>query len=229
MYIVIILGLFLFHHLFLRLYKELDIFKLTMMICFLLFFSYPFLSHDLFSYMFDAKIFTEYHQNPYLHRPMEYTNDPWLRFMHWTHRTYPYGPSFLILTLLPSVLGFGKFILTFFAFKLLFVAAYLGGVYALNKVNKKWAIIFATHPLVLIEGLISTHNDLIAVSLALLGSYLVLSNKNILGRLLLLLSGGIKYTTLPILFISKNKIINTGIFLSLLLLTIYICITLAIQ
>jgi len=60
--------------------------------------SYPAYSHDLFNYMFDAKIATFYQQNPYLYKALDFPTDPWLRFMHWTHRYYPYGPSFLLLS-----------------------------------------------------------------------------------------------------------------------------------
>ena len=134
-------------------------------------FAYPFLSSDLFNYMFDAKIFTFYHQNPYLQRALDYPSDQWTRFMHWTHRTYPYGPIFLLLSFIPSFLGFGKFTPTFLLFKAMFVGFYLLAVFFLNKLDKKWAIIFATHPLILIEGLISSHNDLIALCLAVIGIF----------------------------------------------------------
>jgi len=172
----------------------------AMVVAFALFFSYPFLSHDIFSYMFDARIVTFYGQNPYLLTPIEFAPDPWLRFMHWTHRTYPYGPTFLALTLIPSFLSAGKFIVSYVLFKAMFVGFYLIPVYVLQRVMKKSeaAMFWATHPLVLFEGLINMHNDFIAVSLTILG--LALYTKRLwLGRVILLFSGLIKYTTLPLL------------------------------
>lgn len=172
----------------------------------IMFFSYPLLSHDFFNYLFDAKILTYYHENPYLHKALDFPNDSWLRFMHWTHRTYPYGPVFLIITLLPSFLSLGKFILAYSLFKVLFVGAYILSVYYLNRLNKKWAVMFATHPLVIVEGLLNMHNDLIGVCLAIAGFYYLIKNKTFMARILLLLSGGIKYITLPFLFITKKNV-----------------------
>ncbi|MDO8515495.1 MAG: hypothetical protein Q7S14_03265, partial [bacterium] len=81
-------------------------------LCLISLFSYPFLSHDFFNYIFDARIITTYHLNPYFYKALDFPADDWIRFMQWTHRTYPYGPVWLIVTLIPSFLGFSKFILT---------------------------------------------------------------------------------------------------------------------
>jgi len=145
--------------------------------------------------------------------------------MHWTHRTYPYGPSFLLFSLIPSFLAMNKFVLNFFLFKLLFTSSYCLAVYFLNKRNRRWAIIFATHPLVLMEGLVGMHNDLISVSLALTGMSLVFSNKQWWGRLILVFSVGIKYITLPFIFFSDNKRIKTLVMLVFLALMLYLSLT----
>ena len=184
--------------------------------------AYPFLSHDFFNYMFDAKILTFYGKNPYLFRALDFPADHWIRFMHWTHRVYPYGPTFLPITLIPSFLSGGKFILSLFFFKLTFTLFYLAAVWAVNKIDKNKALIIATHPLIIIEGLITPHNDLIAMSLGLIGVYL-LFNKNVWSRILFFLSGLIKYSTLPILLISKkNKWLNILAFIGILVPLFYL-------
>jgi len=171
--------------------------------------AYPFLSHDFFNYMFYGKIVTFYGQNPYLVKAVDFPADQWTRFMHWTHNTYPYGPTFLPITLIPSFLSGGKFILSLLFFKMTFVSFYLEAVWAVNKIDKNKALIIATHPLIIIEGLITPHNDLIAMSLGLIGIYLLFNKKNIWSRILFIISGLIKYTTLPILILSKkNKWLN---------------------
>jgi len=181
--------------------------------------------------MFDAKILTFYHQNPYLHRATDFANAHELRFMHWTHRTYPYGPTFLPLTLIPSALGFGKFSVSFLAFKIFFAIFYLLGVRALNKMNTQWAMFFATQPLVLIEGLMNNHNDLIAVSLGLIGIQLLWSKKEVFGRIFFLLSGGIKYVTLPLLLLQKspNTIYTRTAFGVVVLLLLYLSFVQEVQ
>lgn len=166
--------------------------------------SYPALSHDLFNYIFDARILTHYGQNPYLHKALDFPTDPMLRFMHWTHRTYPYGPTYLLLSLIPSLLGMSMFSVTFFLFKLAHVVLYLLVVRALQKINHKAAAIFAFSPLVIVEGLINTHNDFVAVSIGILGINAILHKQKYLGSMLLIASGLVKYLTLPLIAIISN-------------------------
>src|SRR5476651_611256 len=68
-------------------------------------FAYNAFSYDIFNYIFDAKIITHYHQNPYIHKALDYPGDPMLSFMQWTHRVYPYGPLWLVLTAPLSFIG----------------------------------------------------------------------------------------------------------------------------
>ena len=63
----------------------------------------------------------------------------------------------------------------------------------------------ATHPLIIIEGLVNNHNDLIALSLGLIGICMLLSGSKVVSRVFLLLSGGIKYITVPLLLLNKHK------------------------
>ena len=218
-YLTLVALLFLFHFILVKKSRQISVIKVAFLIGAVLMLSYPFLSHDFFNYLFDAKIATFYHQNPYFRRALDFPQDEWTRFMHRTHRTYPYGPVFLVITLVPSFLSFGKFLPDFILFKLTFIGFYLAAVYSLSHINKKSAIEFATHPLVIIEGLVNAHNDLIGLSLALFGIYYLFQNKKWQARLFLLLSGGIKYVTMPLLFVTKKHRR-----LNLLLLTIIITI-----
>lgn len=218
-YLLLISLLFFFNVFFIRIYKEINPLKLAFFISLFLLFSYNFLSHDFLKYMFDAKILTVYHKIPYFYRPIDFSFDPWLRFLHWIEQPYRYGPIFLLIIIIPSFLAGGKFFLSFIFFKFFFAVFYLLGVFYLNKLNKKWAVIFATNPLILVDGLINSHNDIIGVSLLIMGIYWILNNSE-KGRLLLIISVGIKYLTLPVVFISKNKksILTKLIFFSFILL-----------
>jgi hypothetical protein len=225
LYIALVAILFAFHFYFVKKYKDIPILKIGFIIGLICLASYPFLSHDLFNYIFDAKIFTYYGKNPYFTKPGDFPNDEWLRFMHWTHRTYPYGPSFLVLSFIPSFLGFGKFALHFLFFKAFNIVFYILGVYFLNKIDKKGAITFATHPLVIIEGLVNSHNDLIGVSLAIIGLYYLEKDRNWFGRFYLLLSTGIKYLTFPVLALVKNnKLFISSAFILQLALLFYLSV-----
>lgn len=205
LYIGIMTALTGFHLWALRFSSKLNPWRLALIAGSILAFSYPFLSHDFFNYLFDAKILTVYGDNPYLMRAMDYPEDPWLRFMHWTHRTYPYGPLFLVITLIPSFLGMGTFVLSFLLMKLTFVGFYLAAVWALNRINSRYALLFATQPFVLVEGLVSAHNDLIGVSLALIGVLFLLQDKKLQAGTFLVLSVLIKYMTLPFVILTKTN------------------------
>ncbi len=169
----------------------------------LLVFSYNAFSYDLFNYIFDAKIVTHYQQNPFLAKPSDFVGDEMLNFMRWTHRFYPYGLSWLILTVPLSIIGGNIFLTTFFLFKLLAGLSYLGSGYLIYKISQNLfpkdkisnTLFFALNPLVLIEGLISAHNDMPMVFITLLSFYLYLNKRKSASFLVYIFSVGIKYAT----------------------------------
>jgi len=182
-------------------------------------FSYNLLSHDIFNYIFDAKIVTYYGENPYEHKALDYPSDPMLSFMHWTHRTYPYGPVWLGLTVPISFLGLHYFLPTFFLFKILMALGFLLAAYSVEKIlmitHKKYALLgltlFAFNPLIIMESLVSAHNDIVMMAFALYGILLFIQNKHTLSFFALLFSIGIKYATgflaplLAVIFFFKRK------------------------
>lgn len=166
-------------------------------------FSYNAFSYDLFNYIFDAKIFTHYHQNPYLHKALDFPADPMLSFMRWTHRVYPYGPVFLFLTIPLSFAGLNIFLPTFFIFKIFIAAAYIGSVFMIGRILRKFKpdeeilgmVFFGLNPLIIIESLVSSHIDIIMVFLALFAVEKLINKKFVWALILLLLSIGIKFST----------------------------------
>ncbi len=162
--------------------------------------SYPAFSHDFFNYIFDARILVYHHANPYASTALMFPGDTWIRFMQWTHRTYPYGPLFLPLSALFYLPGLGKFILTFFWFKGLMVAAYLGSAYLIARLSgTKGLLLFALNPLVIIEAVISSHLDIVMLFFSLLAFYLLVRGIKFWSYLNLLISIGIKYATVTFL------------------------------
>lgn len=175
-------------------------------------FSYNAFSYDIFNYIFDAKIITNYGDNPYFQKALDYPEDPMLSFMRWTHREYPYGPVWLGLTVPLSFLGFQLFIPTFILFKLFIVGSFIGSVYFIGKILHEVAkerevqglVFFGLNPLILIESVVSAHIDIVMMFFALWATYLFIKNKHGLSYILLLLSIGIKFATavlLPIFLI----------------------------
>lgn len=184
-------------------------------------FGYNAYSFDLFNYMFDARIITKYGQNPYQQKALDYPQDQWTRFMHWTHRTYPYGPTWLVTTVPLSFLGNQKFLLTFMLFKALFVLSYLAAVWYLFRIIKQLTtdellqktavLLFATNPLIIIDGLLSAHMDLVMGAIGLVGVYFAIRGfkeskpmNDLKSLSLLIYSAGIKYATAPWLVVSNR-------------------------
>ena len=208
LYTIIVSLLFVFYFIFLYLARKKKIDSKTVWVAILfagilLAFSYNAFSFDLFNYIFDAKIVTYYHESPFIHKALDYGGDPMLNFMRWTHRTYPYGPTWLGLTVPLSFLGMNYFLPTFFLFKFLISASFIGSCYMVYKISGKlfpedrlfhlsfWAL----NPLVLIEGLVSSHNDMPMIFLTLSSIYLFILRKRALSLVSYVLSVGVKYST----------------------------------
>lgn len=169
----------------------------------LLTFSYSAFSYDIFNYIFDAKIITHYYANPYIHKALDYPGDPMLSFMHWTQRTYPYGPVWLFVTVPLSFIGLQIFLPTFFLFKMLAAASFVGSLFYIGKIFQKikpekeifGLIFFGLNPLVLIECLVSAHIDIVMMFVSLMAFYFLLQKKYITSYIFLILSIGIKFLT----------------------------------
>jgi hypothetical protein len=244
----IILLLFVFYLMILRGIRAKKISKETIWILIIavttiLTFSYNAFSYDLFNYIFDAKIVTFYHQNPYLHKALDYASDPMLSFMHWTHRLYPYGPVWLGLTVPLSFIGLKFFLPTFFLFKILISMSFLGTVFYIGKILQKFSLkdeafgiaFFALNPLVIIESLVSAHNDMAMMFLAMCSIYLLMNIKYARSLILLILSIGVKFATafiVPIYILiqclqRRRKVINWQLLFTAMAVIMIIPIVLA--
>lgn len=180
------------------------IWKTILFVTAILTLSYNALSYDIFNYIFDAKIITFYNQNPYLHKALDFPGDPMLSFMHWTHRTYPYGPVWLLVTVPLSYAGSQIFIVTFFLFKILISSFFLLTAYSIGKISEKLkyknallpVAFFALNPYVILESLVSSHNDIVMMGFMMFGVFYLYSKSYIKGWILILLSIGTKFATL---------------------------------
>ncbi|HUQ85050.1 MAG TPA: hypothetical protein VM077_01890 [Candidatus Limnocylindrales bacterium] len=209
---VLVLLLFGFYFYFLRLAQKnkLDkrfVWKIILTTCVILVFSYNAFSYDLFNYIFDAKIYTHYNLNPYLHKALDFPGDPMLSFMRWTHRVYPYGPIWLILTVPLSYIGMNLFLPTVFLFKLLVASSFIGSLYFISKIYRKISpskevlglSAFGLNPLVVVEVLVSGHLDIVMIFFSLWATYKLIEKKYIFAIVLLLISIGVKFSTVFLL------------------------------
>lgn len=217
LYVVFILISFVFYSSVLKNIRTINFssFKLLIVITFAVFiFSYPaFVSFDIFNYIATAKTVFFYGENPYIVMPIEFTEDPLLLFTHATNKIALYGPFWVGLTSIPYFLGFGNFLLILFSFKLFVGFFYLAMTYLLWKMTKNLfsVSLFALNPLVLIETLASSHNDIVMMFLALFSFFLLMKKKIIFAVLFLSASILIKYATvflIPVFVIAAFKIIK---------------------
>ncbi len=98
--------------------------------------SFPVLSRDIFNYIFNAKIVLVYHQNPHFVAANQFLFDPQTRFMTWVHVPTPYGGLWTALSLIPAVLGLGKFVLNLVTFKIFLAGFHLLNVYLIYLILK---------------------------------------------------------------------------------------------
>lgn len=152
--------------------------------------SYNALSHDVFNYIFNAKMVMVYHANPHVHVALDFAQDDWVRFMHNTHTPAPYGYTWTIFSLLPYAAGLNKFVPTWLLFRAWEALALVLLVVMLEllrrdrvweAINEKKSAAVAVanlgltllHPLLLIEMISNSHNDLWMMVPALASLWLV--------------------------------------------------------
>lgn len=120
------------------------------------------LSHDIFNYLFNAKMVVQYGADPHVKTALDFAFDPWVRFMHNIHTPAPYAYGWTAISLIPYLAGFGKFLLAFIAMRLWMLGGLFLSVLAVRSLSRKdplgwWSVAF--HPLILIETLLNGHND----------------------------------------------------------------------
>ena len=183
-------------------------------------------SRDIYNYIFNAKMVAVYHENPHVSVALDFASDTWTRFMHNIHTPAPYGYGWTVLSLLPFSIGVGKFITTYFAFKLFMVIGWGITLWCIWQLLKESSIgksqrmnhwmLFAFHPLVLTETLLIGHNDVWMMWPALT-SWLFLHRSRsvksvLLATLLMAFSISIKFATvllIPLLIIEVLPYKNT--------------------
>ncbi len=184
----------------------------------ILIFSYPAaFSYDFFNYMFTAKTILVYHKSPYEVTPLMFVGiDPWVNFMRWTHLSSAYAPLWILLSLVPYLLGFGYFILIMINMKVLVALFYLLACRMIEKIlllkRPQEATIglclFALNPLIIVETLVSSHNDIVLSAFVLVSLWYVYKKDMTLAWFWLSMSIAAKLMTMTLvpLFVLKKNI-----------------------
>jgi hypothetical protein len=191
------------------------LFRMVIATALILVVSYPAFSYDFFNYLFTSRTVLLYHANPYAVVPLSYSGvDPYLNFMRWTHLTSAYTPVWIFVSLFPYLAGANFFITEVISFKAFLGLSYVVTAWGIWRVQQKdgekeavlSAAFFAFNPLVIIEALVSSHNDIAMMAVAILA--MLLAHKKTLSFFLLSVSVSLKMMTfflIPSLLFSWNK------------------------
>ncbi|MEQ8167421.1 MAG: hypothetical protein ABRQ38_00880 [Candidatus Eremiobacterota bacterium] len=130
--------------------------------------THPVGAPDIFNYIINCKMAYFYHLNPYIHTFREYFKyDPLIGYTTLSHSTLPYGPLWLLLCYISfHISGFSSILSMLLCYKsfnfafLIFTALI---IYRYEEKDKKWVslYLYLLNPLILFEGVVNGHNDLI--------------------------------------------------------------------
>jgi hypothetical protein len=149
-----------------------------------LFLSYNALSHDIFNYIFNARMVLKWGENPHLKTALDFVQvDKWVRFMHNIHTPAPYGYGWTLISLVPSYIGFEKLLPTLVFFRLFMILGMVFLYFSLQHLSQtlrrrslyvhELALVFL-NPLLLLEVVSNYHNDLWMMAPAILALSILL-------------------------------------------------------
>ncbi|MGI8689346.1 MAG: hypothetical protein ACR2M3_12285 [Thermomicrobiales bacterium] len=176
----------------------------------------PLFSTDPFSYAMYARFETIYHANPYLSTAQSVApGDALIPYLYWRDIPSPYGP---LWTLISQAIALGgdtsplELILRFKVVALVFTT--LDGWLIYTFVRQRWPeqagwyyLAFAWNPMVLVEGVVIGHNDVLILAV-MLGSALLLARRRPMLTIAgLAASALIKYSTLPVVGLSGLRLL----------------------
>jgi len=167
---------------------------------FIVFFSYPVLSTDIFSYMLSDRVVTKYHQNIWQVKPINFPNDKFYHLADWQNTTSVYGGVNQFFYHFASYISGDNLIKALVTYKILPWIFVLLSLYLTFLLAKRFfkgyegnviALVF-WNPLFIIEFLGSSHNDILFIFFMLASYLFALKNKYFLSGILLALSFQVK-------------------------------------
>ena len=165
--------IYILNYFLLKKYKEIrPVVKITLISFFITFgilniFTHPVGAPDIFNYIVNCKLSYYHHLNPYTHSFHSFVNDPLIGYTTLSHSTLPYGPLWLLLCYIPfHISGFFSILsmlLCYKSFNFVFFIFTATVIYHYEEKDKKWIslYLFMGNPVILFEGIVNGHNDLI--------------------------------------------------------------------
>ncbi|MCK5459627.1 hypothetical protein KAI52_00755 [Candidatus Parcubacteria bacterium] len=169
----------------------------------------PLGSSDIYNYIFRTKVLTHYHQNPFFIAPINFQDDPLFNLTQPRAVGVPllYGPLWLIIAAIPTILANGIVFLGVLFFKLLAILFNIGICFFVFKIIKQikpdykylGTMLYAFNPLILFEVANNGHNDIAMIFFVVLSIFVWLKKKYYLSLIFLICSVLIKFITILLL------------------------------
>jgi hypothetical protein len=167
----------------------------------------PTQSSDVFDYMLTGRVAAVHHQNPYVAVPDRFPDDPFYPYASQRNTKHPdiKLPTWMYLNVAWAKLGGDSPVRALLVYRLGFLLCNLAALALITLLLARWrpqatvagALTYGWHPIVVFHG--QGKVDTVMVLLLVLAAGLVLSNRRILGAVVLTLSALVKLITLPLL------------------------------
>ena len=175
-------------------------------------FTFPGQSTDIGDYIFRAHMLVHLHVNPLTTPPSAVIAWSSFPFLGWYKDVDAYGPLWHLLAGVAHTLAGENLFLNFLAFKLIGLISIAVSAWLIQAILQKVApayveaglALWLWNPLVLNEGVINGHNDLVMWAVMLAGIWLLIRQRTLPGLLVLVAAGLIKinaWVALPVVAI----------------------------
>lgn len=213
-FIGIFLGLSLLYYKILKNHKKefvtgKKVASFVVIISLIFFIMLPLTSTDVFYYMGTGWSEAHYKVNPYytsvnevIEQNEEAKNDEMLLKMKgvWSGQTVVYGPVWPLICKVLSALSMGNLFFGLFIYKLFNLILHLINIYLIYKITNKrnlFALMYGLNPLILFDGLVNVHNEILVIFLILLGLFFFIKKKKLsLTVIVFALATAVKYVAI---------------------------------
>src|SRR5947209_8011147 len=160
----------------------------------------PLLSTDVFSYQAYARMFADYHSNPFLHGPQAIQLDSVYPFVgaKWAGIPTAYGPGFTVLSALLAPLSIAASVVAYKAIAVISSLVVIALVWKISRLRGvdpvRSAALVGLNPLVVVYGVGGGHNDLLMLAVMLAAVSLMLEHRERAAAVSLMLGVAIKLT-----------------------------------
>lgn len=190
----------------------------SLIFCCILLVALPFLSADLYGYIYRAMATNTLHVNPYTITPAATV---YSHLTPWSSSLTPYGPLYTIISLGEQKISGSSLVVNLVIFRVVNLVIFFLSAWILfsilSRINKPFAFagtsLFLWNPFLLIEIINNGHNDILMILFILLGIKYLIEDKIYLSTIALTFGFLIKYFTIflvPFSLLAVYSKINSG-------------------